>query len=87
MSSALRSALPVVALVALSAIGILVVQPALAESTHRVRQRDDAFLLPPAQQLRAMSLGHHAAAADLGQWDRAALECDEGEPGVPRPVV
>ena len=28
----------------------------------------------------------YAAAADLGTWDRAALECAEGRIGVPRPV-
>jgi len=29
----------------------------------------------------------YAAAASLGRWDRAALECDLGEPGRPRPVA
>jgi hypothetical protein len=28
----------------------------------------------------------YEAAADLGHWDRAALECAPGRPGVPRPV-
>jgi hypothetical protein len=28
----------------------------------------------------------YAAAANLGGWDRAALECEEGQPGRPRPV-
>jgi hypothetical protein len=28
----------------------------------------------------------YEAAADLGKWDRAALECAMGRPGVPRPV-
>ena len=28
----------------------------------------------------------YAAAADLGGWDRRALECQRGAPGVPRPV-
>ncbi len=28
----------------------------------------------------------YAAAADLAHWDRAALECEEGQPGRPRPV-
>ena len=28
----------------------------------------------------------YAAAADLGGWDRRALECPRGAPGVPRPV-
>jgi hypothetical protein len=29
----------------------------------------------------------YEAAADLGKWDRAALECEEGRPGVPRRVA
>ena len=28
----------------------------------------------------------YEAAADLGKWDRAALECEEGKPGVPRRI-
>jgi hypothetical protein len=28
----------------------------------------------------------YAAAADAGGWDRAALECAPGQPGIPRPV-
>jgi hypothetical protein len=28
----------------------------------------------------------YEAAADLGKWDRAALECQTGKPGVVRPV-
>jgi hypothetical protein len=28
----------------------------------------------------------YEAAASAAHWDRAALECDLGEPGVPRPV-
>ncbi|GAO40289.1 hypothetical protein SCH01S_45_01330 [Sphingomonas changbaiensis NBRC 104936] len=28
----------------------------------------------------------YAAAADCGRWDRAALECPLGRPGVPRPI-
>ena len=28
----------------------------------------------------------YAAAADLGGWDRAALDCAPGRPGIPRTV-
>jgi hypothetical protein len=28
----------------------------------------------------------YAAAADLGRWDRAALDCERGRPRIPRPV-
>jgi len=61
------------AVLVLGAIGIGVVQPAMAESTRKVRQGDDAFMLPPPAQLRAMTLGHHAAAADL-VWAKLILE-------------
>lgn len=53
------------------------------------------FLLPydvvrtsrdPEATLMAFLSTTYAAAADLGQWDRAALECEFGRPGVPRPV-
>jgi hypothetical protein len=53
--------------------GIALVQPPLAESVHKVRQRDDVFLLPPPAQLRAMTLGYRAAAADL-VWAKLILE-------------
>ena len=57
---------------------------------------DDAlgeFLLPyeavrasadPAAALTAFLESTYAAAADAGGWDRAALECTPGRPGVPR---
>jgi hypothetical protein len=53
------------------------------------------FLLPygavraapdPDATLLAFLRTTYAAAADLGGWVRAALECDEGRPGHPRPV-
>ncbi|HEY1427857.1 MAG TPA: DUF5996 family protein, partial [Caulobacteraceae bacterium] len=53
------------------------------------------FLLPyeavrtaadPDAALLAFLQGAYEAAADLAGWDRAALECQEGEPGRPRPV-
>jgi hypothetical protein len=40
----------------------------------------------PDAALLAFLQSTYAAAADLAHWDRAALECDEGRPGVPRPV-
>ncbi|CAN5736633.1 hypothetical protein BH11MYX4_BH11MYX4_51010 [soil metagenome] len=62
------------ALVALvGVIGIAIVQPSLAEKTHKIRQRDDVFLLPPPAQLRAMTLGYRAAGADL-VWAKLILE-------------
>ena len=53
------------------------------------------FLLPydcvrrapdPDTALTAFLHSTYEAAADLARWDRAALECGEGRPGVPRPV-
>ena len=53
------------------------------------------FLLPydavrtasdPDAALLAFLQSTYEAAADAGRWDRAALECEPGRPGVPRPV-
>ena len=53
------------------------------------------FLLPyeavraapdPDAALLAFLQSTYVAAADAGKWDRAALECGIGRPGVPRPV-
>ncbi len=41
----------------------------------------------PDATLMAFLASTYAAAADAGGWDRAALECDIGEPGRPRRVV
>jgi hypothetical protein len=71
--SKLAGALPALVLAALSAVGIAVVQPTLAANAHKVRQRDDVFLLPPPSQLRAMTLGYRAAATDL-VWSKLILE-------------
>jgi len=46
-----------------------------------VRAADD-----PDQALLAFLQSTYDAAAELGGWDRAALECEEGAPGRPRPV-
>lgn len=40
----------------------------------------------PDEALLAFLESSYAAAADLGRWDRAALECARGQPGVPRYV-
>ena len=53
------------------------------------------FLLPyedvrraadPDAALMDFLVSTYEAAADLGKWDRAALECGVGRPGVVRPV-
>jgi hypothetical protein len=40
----------------------------------------------PAATLLAFLQSSYEVAADLGHWDRRALECDFGRPGVPRPL-
>ncbi|HEY3695880.1 DUF5996 family protein [Phenylobacterium sp.] len=40
----------------------------------------------PDAVLLAFLQSTYEAAADLGRWDRAALECDLGKPGIPRVV-
>ena len=40
----------------------------------------------PDATLLAFLESTYAAAADLAHWDRAALECERGRPGVPRPL-
>jgi hypothetical protein len=46
-----------------------------------VRNADD-----PDKMLLDFLESTYAAAADLGRWDRAALECEEGSVGVPRRI-
>lgn len=62
-----------VAIVLGSAFGISRVQPGLANSVRAVKQRDDVFLLPPDDELRAMTLGYKSAAADL-LWAKLVVE-------------
>ncbi len=40
----------------------------------------------PHAALMAFLTSTYVAAADAGGWDRAALECDIGQPGAPRPI-
>ena len=65
--------LPAIAVVLAGVTGIALLQPPLAAETHKVHQRDDASLLPPADQLRSLTLGYRAAAADL-LWAKLILE-------------
>jgi len=53
--------------------GVGLTQPHLARIAHRTLQRDDAFLLPPPRELKLITLGHHAAGADL-VWAKILLE-------------
>ncbi|MFP7570258.1 DUF5996 family protein [Marivita sp. S2033] len=63
--------------------------------TARFDQDLGEFLLPyadvsksddPAATLMSFLQSTYAAAAKTGDWDRSALECALGKPGVPRPI-
>ena len=40
----------------------------------------------PSRRLMDFLQSTYEAAADLGKWDRMALECELGQPGRPRPA-
>lgn len=61
------------ALVAVSAIAIETLQPSLSRTAHKATLRDDVILVPPSENIRALSLGYHAATADL-LWAKLLLE-------------
>lgn len=71
--SALREVTAFALVTVLAATGIAKVQPALAADCGRVAARDDAFLLPPPRELRALTLGYEAAAVDL-LWAKLLVE-------------
>ncbi len=67
----------------------------VAPSAARFDTTLGEFLLPydavrnaadPDSALMAFLQSTYGAAADLAHWDRAALECGEGQVGQPRPV-
>jgi hypothetical protein len=66
-----RAAVALLAVV--SALGVARVQPRLASTVHEVKQQGDVYLLPPPSELRAMTLGYHAAAADA-IWAKLIVE-------------
>jgi hypothetical protein len=70
-------------------------QPPIPEGAY-FDEKLGEFLLPyesvrkasdPEMALMAFLQGAYRAAADLGRWDRAALECAPGEPLRPRPLA
>jgi len=58
---------------AISIGGVALTQPHLARVLHEEKQREDVYLFPPAAQLRALTLGHRAATADLF-WAKLLVE-------------
>jgi hypothetical protein len=71
--SSRSGALNAIAIALAGMLGIALVQPGLATSVHSVKQRDDAFILPPPDQLRALTLGYRAAVTDI-LWAKLILE-------------
>jgi hypothetical protein len=59
--------------VAAAIFGIRIVQPALAADTYKVKLREDVVLVPPPKELRAITLGYHAAAVDY-LWGKLLAE-------------
>ncbi|MGH7286177.1 MAG: hypothetical protein ACRELY_32055 [Polyangiaceae bacterium] len=57
----------------IGAIGVARMQPGLAGAVHEVKARDDVYALPPPRELRAMTLGYHAAAVDQ-LWAKLLVE-------------
>jgi hypothetical protein len=68
----MRAALVVLA-VAIAALAIARVQPALAHTTHLVKESDDLYALPPPEELRALTLGYRSAVVDL-LWAKMLIE-------------
>lgn len=60
-------------LVIVCAVGIALVQRPLAAQYKAYSRRDDILVLPPPDQLRAMSLGYRATGADL-LWAKLIVE-------------
>lgn len=64
---------PVGALLAAFAGAVAWLQPSLATTLHDAKARQDVYLFPPPQELRAMTLGWTAAATDL-VWAKLHVE-------------
>ena len=62
-----------VALSLACATGVALLQPRIAGIAHAAGTREDVYALPPPAQLRAATLGWHAAAVDL-LWAKLLVE-------------
>ena len=60
-------------ILAASVGGVGVLQPGLAQTIHSTKAREDVYLFPAPGQLRAMTLGHKSAMADL-IWAKLLVE-------------
>jgi tetratricopeptide (TPR) repeat protein len=72
-ATSVQGASVVLLLLAVSALGVARLQPRLARAVHGIKQRDDVHALPPADQLKHMTLGHDAAVVDL-LWAKLLVE-------------
>lgn len=60
-----RSAFALVAIALASALLVRLSADGLAERLHKLKIRDEVYVLPPPDKLRAATLGYRAAAVDL----------------------
>jgi hypothetical protein len=63
----------VAALLGAGVLGVVWLQPRLAATVHAVKAREDVYVLPPPEELRAATLGYRAAATDL-LWAKLLVE-------------
>jgi hypothetical protein len=68
-----RDVIVAIAIAAVAAAGVAVMQPRLAATTKHVKETQDLYVLPPPAQLRMMTLGFRAAAVDL-LWAKLLVE-------------
>lgn len=66
-------ALALLLAIVVSMVAIEALQPSLSSTARNVKLRDDVTLVPPAANIRPLSLGQHAVAADL-LWAKLLLE-------------
>ncbi len=69
----MRGPLLVGLLLATSVLGVARLQPRLAARVHDVKLQGDIYMLPPPNEVRALSLGYRAAAADA-LWAKLLVE-------------
>ncbi len=65
--------LAVALLLLTTVLGVARTQPRLSAAAHEVKERDDVWVLPPPDDLRAAVLGYTAAATDL-LWAKLLVE-------------
>lgn len=73
MSAGRKQALLVALLLAGMVSGVARTQPRLAATAHRLKEKDDVWVLPPPKELRWATLGYTAAVTDL-LWAKLLVE-------------